>query len=245
LGFTILDVNAELIEALMLGLNHEMARELLWRNYPTDQRGTYFQSFWSDGIIDLKKLHEWSPTAVLGSNLQAGWTDQSGGNGNHQLALVIRGELLRRFPNTIIYAVKAASANRLSTDPSDRRYPIHRGSLGQDGMFLLFNLDKGEARGNATQPGWFFMLQQQPTDSNFGLDSSSTKAHPSTWAELAWTHTGIQPGEYFALGAIAQHWTGQPMPSGAIWEFNGAHTAEIFLQRPYQLAIHASRLLPE
>jgi hypothetical protein len=242
---TILEVNAPLIEALMLGLNHEMARELLWRHYPTDQRGTYFQNFWSDGISDLKKLHEWSPTSALGSNLQTGWTEQAGSHGNHQLALVIRGELLRQFPNTIIYAVKASSTNSLSTNPSDRHYPIHRGSLGQDAMFLLFNLDEGEARGNATQPGWFFILQQQPTESVFGLDFSSPKVHPSTWSELAWTHTGIQPGEYFSLGAIAQRWTGKPMPPGAFWDFNGAHTAEIFLQRPYQLAIHGSRLLPE
>ena len=30
----------------MAGLNHEMARELLWRGYPTDQRGTVFRRFW-------------------------------------------------------------------------------------------------------------------------------------------------------------------------------------------------------
>ena len=30
----------------MVGLNHEFARELLWREYPTDQRGSYFRQFW-------------------------------------------------------------------------------------------------------------------------------------------------------------------------------------------------------
>lgn len=30
----------------LVGLNHEMARELLWSEYPTDQRGTYFRQFW-------------------------------------------------------------------------------------------------------------------------------------------------------------------------------------------------------
>ena len=30
----------------MVGSNHEMGRELLWRGYPTDQRGTYFAQFW-------------------------------------------------------------------------------------------------------------------------------------------------------------------------------------------------------
>ena len=30
----------------MVGLNHEFARELLWREYPTDQRGSTFRQFW-------------------------------------------------------------------------------------------------------------------------------------------------------------------------------------------------------
>ena len=28
-------------------MNHELARELLWREYPTDQRGTYSRQFWA------------------------------------------------------------------------------------------------------------------------------------------------------------------------------------------------------
>ena len=36
----------------MTGLNHEFGRELLWREYPTDQRGSYFRQFWDvKGII--------------------------------------------------------------------------------------------------------------------------------------------------------------------------------------------------
>ena len=31
----------------LVGMNHELARELLWREYPTDQRGTYSRQFWS------------------------------------------------------------------------------------------------------------------------------------------------------------------------------------------------------
>ena len=37
----------------MVGLNHEFARELLWREYPTDQRGSYFRQFWDvRGFLD-------------------------------------------------------------------------------------------------------------------------------------------------------------------------------------------------
>ena len=38
--------NRRFIEAYLCGLNHEFAGELLWRGYPTDQRGTYFRTFW-------------------------------------------------------------------------------------------------------------------------------------------------------------------------------------------------------
>ena len=38
--------NHAFIEAYMVGLNHEMARQLLWNGYPTDQRGSYFRQFW-------------------------------------------------------------------------------------------------------------------------------------------------------------------------------------------------------
>ena len=41
-----LETNRRFVEAYMVGLNHEMGRELLWRGYPTDQRGTYFDAFW-------------------------------------------------------------------------------------------------------------------------------------------------------------------------------------------------------
>ena len=38
--------NHAFIEAYMVGLNHEMGRQLLWYGYPTDQRGSCFRQFW-------------------------------------------------------------------------------------------------------------------------------------------------------------------------------------------------------
>ena len=39
-SITLLETNQRFIESYMVGLNHEFARELLWREYPTDQRGS-------------------------------------------------------------------------------------------------------------------------------------------------------------------------------------------------------------
>ena len=52
-----METNQRFIEAYMVGLNYEFARKLLWREYPTDQRGSYFRQFWSvDNYIDSEGL---------------------------------------------------------------------------------------------------------------------------------------------------------------------------------------------
>ena len=46
---SLMETNQRFIETYMVGLNHEMACELLWREFPTDQRGSYFRQFWDVG----------------------------------------------------------------------------------------------------------------------------------------------------------------------------------------------------
>ena len=41
-----------------------MGRELVWRNFPTDQRGTVFSFFWDQAVSqnappDIKEIHRW------------------------------------------------------------------------------------------------------------------------------------------------------------------------------------------
>jgi hypothetical protein len=43
---SLLKPNRRFLESYMCGSNHEFAGELLWRGYPTDQRGSYFRQFW-------------------------------------------------------------------------------------------------------------------------------------------------------------------------------------------------------
>ena len=45
---TTLKTNPQFTETFLIGLSDEMSRELLWRGYPTDQRGTYFYRFWNE-----------------------------------------------------------------------------------------------------------------------------------------------------------------------------------------------------
>jgi len=138
-SITLLQTNQRFIESYMVGLNHEFARELLWREYPTDQRGSTFRQFWDvrsffnadnldnetlkETLRDIPPLHLWSKTSPLGSHDHR----EQGLENEEELVLVIRGELLKRYPTAVIYAHRAcwqraevtpADANKLPCDKS-------------------------------------------------------------------------------------------------------------------------------
>lgn len=118
-SISLLETNQKFIESYMVGLNHEFARELLWREYFTDQRGSYFRQFWDvksfidnkgtdpeelrEQLYDIPKLHLWSKLSKLGDHDHR----EKPGETEEEVVLVIRGELLKKYPNAVIYAHKA------------------------------------------------------------------------------------------------------------------------------------------
>ena len=74
---TLLETNPKFVESFLVGLNAEMSRELLWRNYPTDQRGTYFRQFWDTSAgneqPDIEPINKWGDRK-LGENAARGRT---------------------------------------------------------------------------------------------------------------------------------------------------------------------------
>jgi hypothetical protein len=235
---TLLGTNPKFVEAFMVGLNAEMGREFLWRRYPTDQRGTVFQQFWDtsagSGQLDIKRIHEWDKKSKLGDNARTG----------EKLVLLIRGELLRRYPNSVIYAVAAIRKDGLldlSPKAEHERHPLFRGTLKPDVTFLGFDLKREDA---LADPGWFFVIQQQPTEPRFGMDVADfTKAQPlNTWNDLSWRH--MAPTEQ-ALKELSHASAKTVLPDieKAKWGRNSAHQAYITLQRPVRVAIHAKQML--
>jgi hypothetical protein len=236
---TLLETNPRFVESFLVGLNAEMSRELLWRNYPTDQRGTYFRQFWDtladDDERDIKAIKDWG-NAELGKNVHTG----------EQLVLLIRGELLRRYPNSVIYAVRADAQHSLSREPNDELHPLFRGTLKPDVTFLGFNLTKEDA---IADPGWFFVIQQQPTEPCFGMDVADFEKLPqspslTTWNDLSWRHLVNTEEELKAL-SHASIKTVLPDIHKAKWGRNAAHQAYITLQRPVRIAIHAKEMIKE
>ena len=238
---TVLETNPAFIESFLVGLNTEMGRELLWRNYPTDQRGTYFRRFW-DALADAQPPD--IPPITSWGDGQLGHQADSG----EQLVLLIRGELLRRYPNAVIYAVAAVPGNGqldLSARPEDESHPVFRGTLNPDVTFLGFNLTKEAAMAD---PGWFFVIQEQPTEPRFGLDAADFSTPPpppalTTWNDLSWRYLA---GTEAALEALsyAPATATLPVLDNVEWGRNAAHQAYITLQRPVRIAIHAKDMIP-
>lgn len=239
---TLLETNQRFIEAYMVGLNHEMARELLWREYPTDQRGTYFRRFWNrlDERDDITPIHQWRKTNPLGMNAE--------GDSEGQIVLTIRGDLLRRYPGAVIYAVQAlwSAEEDQHVLGTTEKHPIFRGSLDPDVALIGFDLTEAEVRGNPDRSkpqGWFFVIQEQPTEPRFGLDDNGSGFPPAQPKDVSWSHTveaSAQVHHAPALGRLANRQIGPYR-----WGVDAAQQAAITLQQPVRVAIHADEILKE
>ena len=213
-SMTLLETNQKFIESYMVGLNHEFARELLWREFPTDQRGSYFRQFWDVASVlkdpalkgkseeiarepyyDIPKLHFWRRASILGTHDHRQPPNEPP---KEELVLVIRGELLKKYPTTVVYAHKATwtknqdgdldiklirglhmkeEGDKEKPDPDVVRTPLYQAKVDPDIYFFGFDLTVEEAKGenepevpNLDNAGWFFVIKERPGEPRFGLD---------------------------------------------------------------------------
>ena len=216
----LLEPNPRFVEAYMAGLNVEMGRELLWRDYPLhDPRATFFRRFWRSaqpqGDGDIAALADWGANR-LGTNAAAGVAPR-------QSVMLVRSGLFRRYPSALVYAVPATrdATGRKPDVAAPHRQPLFRGSLQPDVTFFGFDVDPTEAAGD---PGWYFVIEQQPTEPRFGFD-----------VEIDFGNASHVP--------LAASPAGFSLPAGTLWARNAAHMAQITRQQPVRVAIHASELL--
>jgi hypothetical protein len=238
---TLVETNPGFVEALLVGLNHEMGRELLWREYPTDQRGSPFRRFWAPGgADDVPAVHAWSRTGDLGAHLTTG--------PGARLVLLVRGRLLRRYPSTVVYAVPDRNG-RPHLEDARVKLPLFRGGIPPDVVFCGFDLTAAEARGGPTSPSWWFVFEEQPTEPRFALDVAGrfgAAAPPvNQWNDLTWGHLAPDPAALARLAHLRV--TGAPPPSppaGPRWGQSSAGMAAILVQQPVRVALRAADLLP-
>jgi len=245
---TLVRTNPSFVAAHLVGLNHEMMRELLWREYPTDQRGTAFHRFWGRSGAqpdDIGAVHLF--TGPLQTNLISGQKDEA--------VLLLRSELLRRYPGSIVYLCRAlaAQAGEPVLDDATLVPPSFRGDLPPDVTFVGFPISPADLR--VTTDPWYFVIAQPPTEPRFGLDdwSPTTPAVPEHANDLAWSHMApdgnpATPTPFALADPVPLH--GHPIDDAPdhvdklSWGASAAVQAHLTYQHPVRVAIRAADLLP-
>jgi hypothetical protein len=221
------------IAAFMIGLNTEAIRLLLWRGVPVDPRGTPFTYFWDQrgqaagGQPDIQPIASWPPTATLAAQV----------SGNAQgIVLAVRADLLRRYPNTAVYAAKAQGSGTHTVNLNDLTtivQPAYTAMLPPDLRLFGFPTISPQAAaggplpGGGTDPGYFFILQEQASEARFGTDQmiKAGVPAPAPPARPYWTSAMLAP--------VTQ---GPPGHAGLV--------ASAVRMPPVLVAIHARALLP-
>ena len=280
---TLLESNRKFIEAFMVGVNVAMNKEMRWREYPTDERGSCFRQFWdvkgikdvNSGVDPAQVVEQYKDISPI--DTWKNWTGQAGGAaldefgahdprspqaGNDQLVLVIKGDLLKCFPNTTIYAVEADEETYTEDGVQKKKliikkvspqikFPIFKAETGADIKFIGFDLTAEEAKGDTTQHGWFFVLQETPGETRFGLDINgpADTTVKFTWDDASW---GLVTGGSIAVTSNApdaavtvfQNNLTTAESQKAQWGRSAADMAYILYQSPVMIAIHANEMLP-
>jgi hypothetical protein len=254
----LLEANNRFIEAYMAGLNFELGRELVWNGIPTDQRGSYFRQFWDHSVALTASLQPVNDASRYDIDVLTNW--QTNPLGEHpnpnglpvgSLFLLMRGDLLHRYPNALLYATKAiigADGKRLFPDPDaspapQEKYPLFSASIPRDVAFFAFDLPYTEAYGNAndpTKPGWYFVLQEHAVEPRFGFEAARPTDYGTPISD--WTHVnwGSFASDEAALAKIAYIDLDVSL-SGVT---GSSDIAYAMLRDPVRVAVHASNLLP-
>ncbi len=236
---TMLETNPRFVEAFLVGANHEMNRELLFRRYPTDRRGTPFHRFWDrvDGSEDIGPIHEFGAAAALGTN---GHDDLRG-----SLVLLVRGQLLRRYPHSVVYAVPARPDRSLDPNPAVVKNPVFWGRLDPDVTFVGFDLTREDVE---VAPGWYFVIAEQTMEPTFAFDTpGGDSGAAATWSDVDWGDVGVAPNDYLRIAGCALNGVELAVianaPARARFGRNAADMAAICFQRPFRAAMHSSKLI--
>jgi len=239
-GVALVVTNEAFVEAFLVGANQELNYELLWRGLPSDRRATAFRRFWgrTDAGDDIDHVSTWTPDSAAGSHT----------TGAASMVLLVRGELVRRYPSMTIATVPAAWNTNESRSPvadaTKLRLPAFRGRIGEDVLYAGFaGATPDEAVGSPVKAdnkaGLFFLLSENPGDPRFGLDPDGGTT-PPTRATLSWTQLTLPAGaSYATLPAFPAVPDAGFTPAAA----TAATMANLVRQRPFRAFMHASLLV--
>ena len=218
---TLLTTNDLFTEAFLVGLSDEMGRELLWRGYPTDSRGTYFHRFWMPASDELRQpIHRFS-SGRLGSHVSIGAEVQSG-----RAVVVIRGEIVRRYPDLTVMALHEANPDvrddgrpilpEAPTGMPEAAPTLFTSFLEPDIMLAGLDITTEKLK----EPGWWIVISEHPQSTRFRRPSSDE------------------------LAAHEVRFSAPPPVAGPADTTSGATVAADRLESPVRVAFDAGEFLP-
>jgi hypothetical protein len=241
----LVEVNAAFVASFLVGANHELARELLWRDYPVDVRATFFHRFWQ--YLDSER----ADTGDIATTWQRarGLADNLAPAAQELTAVVVRGDLVRRYPTAHWFLQQAVQG-------ADGHEPVEGtivevsflATLDAQTTVFGFDLSPSVVRGDGGGDGYFIGVEEQPAGPRFGLDTAKPRDYtdtPKTWDKLSWGHLVASEEELNVLTHVTT--SGVRVAGlereGATWGANSAHQARATWQRPFRMLIHAERLI--
>lgn len=178
--------NPVFVEAFLIGLNTQLLSELRWRNIPMATGCTPLRRFWdrvdtssgqqADDIVGVATFGVDTPLGDP-SHLALGATGD-------ELVIVVRGDLLLRYPATVVYLQSAvhppAAQPDFESGPADtapRVLPGFHGRLGVDVAFYGFPavaaIDIGQS---------WLVFEEPPAGYRFANDVATTVTSGHAWA---------------------------------------------------------------
>jgi len=163
------------------------------------------------------------------------------------VVLLVRGELLRRYPRTLVYAApgKIDGTNltldtgvpwtppqfliRLDARTTAFAYPLTKDDVHSD-------LPNGKA-------GWYFVFSEPVTGPRFNFDATPVATFQH-WTDLDWGR--IDPVRGFAIAGrdLAELPSDENAPGAPRWNNDACDMARIAFARPFRVGYHADELLP-
>ena len=153
-------------------------------------------------LYDIPEIHTWPIKSVLGDHDNR----EVGGAKEDELVLVIRGEVLNKYPTAVVYAHRAKWQPKSNTDPTPDntkervlnphfetmgdnpsrdfvKTPLYEAKVDPDIYFFGFDLTAEKAIGGTGEnptddPGWFFVIKERPGEPRFGLDIDQEPGQP-------------------------------------------------------------------
>ena len=254
---TLVESNRTFISGFLVGMNHELARELLWREYPTDQRGTYSRQFWAHrntgdptDQYDLQhRLHEAPDLTLEGLG-------EKPGDAASPLVLVVKGDLVRRYPGLLVTAAKTKKSGSIRTlDPATEIQPDFMARLEPDVLLVGFDTlsaDDVWSLGGNEDTAWWFFFAEHFTEPRFGLDQPASTIAPPTfvdWNDASWANAVVDAAgrlgaDSFSVPPLPKSKPGTPPGPNYDWHGSSSSVAWILLQYPFRRGMRGTELLP-